>query len=322
MQIRDNVRQRRRERIQQLIGQHSNVEQPEIDQTGRDLEPPALLKMDETIGKKADAPAPLQPETQWMPTAPLTSEPDPELWWKEKQRQLKYESRGWEGVKGLSPTSNAPVPPASGKLNFVKLIRGFTMQAVLSGILFAAIWGWFKLELPGSPEAREWLISAVSTDMDFQAIEAWYGETFGGSPSFFPIGRNSVITEEVSAVLKPEDTVAPVKGRVVRSFSQSENGVQIAALAGSEVVAVYTGRVQQVTKGSDGVTILVQHPNRVLTVYGNLENSAVKPNDWVETGQKLGQLNASGDNGNERLLYFAVQQNGKTMDPAEVIPFD
>lgn len=312
MQVRDNVRHRRRQRIQQLIGQQVREENP-------DAEP---SETDRKVNHIADALPPDQPDPQWMPDISLNTEPDPELWWKEKQRRLKYDGRGWEGLKGLSPASNAPFPPASGKLGFGKLIRGFTMQLILSGILFAAIWTWFKLELPGSPEAREWLATAVSTDMDFQAIEAWYGQTFGGSPSFFPSGKNSVKTEEVSAVLKPADTVAPVKGRIVQSFSQSGGGIQIAALAGSDVAAVYTGRVQQVTKGREGMTILVQHPNRILTVYGNLDNAAVKPNDWVETGQKLGQLNTSGDSSNERILYFAVQQNGKTLDPAEVVPFD
>jgi stage IV sporulation protein FA len=65
----------------------------------------------------------------------------------------------------------------------------------------------------------------------------------------------------------------------------------------------------------------VQHLNHILSVYGNLEKASVKPNDWVETGHLLGQLPASG-NGAQAVLYFAVQQNGKTIDPASVVSFD
>jgi stage IV sporulation protein FA len=319
MQIRDNVRQRRRERIQQLIGQQSNDNILDLDRSHTDSkEPPVIEIVEQASGN-------LTPDTSAYKPETLIVEPDPELWWKEKQRRLNYDHSGWAGVKGLPPTSNSPAAPPhfTGNFHFGQLMRGFALRLVCSAILFAGIWGWFKFELPGSPQAHDWLVSAVTMDMDFQAVEVWYGQTFGGSPTFFPSSRTSGKTQEVSAVLTPEDTVPPVKGRVVQSFAQSGSRIQVAAAGGSDVLAVYTGRVQQVTKDSDGgVTVLVQHPNRVLTVYGNLDSASVKANDWLETGEKLGQLKTSGNDGNEGVLFFTVQQNGKTLDPAEVVPFD
>ncbi|KIL36413.1 hypothetical protein SD71_08040 [Cohnella kolymensis] len=70
------------------------------------------------------------------------------------------------------------------------------------------------------------------------------------------------------------------------------------------------------------MTVLVQHPNQVITVYGNLESASVKLNDWLETGDKLGRLKTSAGGDHEGVLYFTVQQKGKSVDPADVVPFD
>jgi stage IV sporulation protein FA len=335
MQVRNNVRERRRERIQQLIGQRviEGTTKAEVILDG-------VAKPERAIGEgssqdhaKAGFPHvdsyPTQPSA--TPKAESTrsgsnyamSNSDPELWWKEREKQLKSGQIGWQGVKGIPPTFPNRVDNPTYNFDLPKLIRGFMIRIAFSGILFAAVWGWFKLDLPGSVEARSWMVSSVTRDMDFQAIEAWYGQTFGGTPSFFPFNRSETDTKEVSAILTPEQTALPVQGRLVQSFAQNGTGVKVAATGGSDVLAIYTGHVQQVTKDQDGgVMILVQHENRILTVYGNLEKASVKPNDWVETGQLLGQLPTSGGGAEQAVLYFAVQQNGKTLDPASVVTFD
>ncbi|MCD9022709.1 M23 family metallopeptidase [Cohnella silvisoli] len=340
MQIRDNVRERRRERIQQLIGQRASEEPAKAEvntqeTSGTDRIQAGFPRFDsnpvqpkaETFRSDYSNVLPPKAETQRQSPnpaiPPLAPAADPELWWKEREKQLKSGHGGWQGVKGLSPTSSNRVDDPTRSFDFAKLIRGFIFRLVVSGLLFAAAWGWLKLELPGSGEARNWMVSSVTRDMDFQAIEAWYGETFGGTPSFLPFNRNGTDTKEVSALLTPKQTAIPVHGRLVQSFAQNRAGVKVAAKGGSDVFVMYTGRVQQVTEDQDGgMTILVQHENGILTVYGNLEKALVKPNDWVETGQQLGQLPATGGGGEEAVLYFAVQQNGKTLDPAGVVSFD
>jgi stage IV sporulation protein FA len=335
MQVRDNVRERRRERIQQLIGHGAKEETTMADiivegasKAGRVIEEVPSQDHIKAGSPRFDA-YPVQP-----PATPRTdtlrsganyqsSSTDPELWWKEREKQLKSGQAGWQGVKGIPPTSSNRVENPTRNFDMAKLIRGLITRLVISGVLFAAVWGWLKIELPGSAEARSWMISSVTRDMDFQAIEVWYGQTFGGTPSFFPFNRNETDTKEVSALLKPEQTTIPVQGRLIQSFIENGTGVKVAASGGSDVQAIYTGRVQQVTKDQDGgFTILVQHQNRILTVYGNLEKASVKPNDWVETGQQLGQLPSSGSGAEQAVLYFAVQQNGKALDPASVVTFD
>jgi stage IV sporulation protein FA len=327
VQIRDNVRERRRERIQQIMNQQSNVEKVEVP-VGK---LPQIIESDNflmDIETSDPIPTPRGPmERNAMPSestpGPSTpsQEVDPELWWKEREKHGKNNNVSWQGLKGIPQATNVQKEPTAHIFNFNKFIYGFIWRVVGAALLFAVAWGWIELELPGYEETNKWMVASVTRDMNFEAIEAWYGETFNGSPSFFPFNQNDTDTKEVAALLTPQITTAPTQGKIIESFAKSGTGIKIAASGGSPVSTIYTGRVQNVTQDEDGgVTILVQHPNQILTVYGGLAKSEVKPNDWVETGQIVGQLEASGDR--EGVLYFAALQDGKAIDPAEVVTFD
>lgn len=371
MQIRNNVRERRRERIQQLLDEmqaktdpglptvreetadiaepaiagrpvvpnvalrpsaHTSPIEPSISPQPRVEEPsPANAGLaDESLWSSPSAPVapplPAVPMQAASPTMP-EGEPDPELWWREKQRRMKYDDTNqWAGMRGLTPTSRAPdrrsAPGGGGASPW---LRGFYARIVIAGLLLAGFYGWTKMDLPGSAQVREWAVDTVTKDMDFQAVEAWYEETFGGSPSFLSFSRKDAETKEVAAALDRKDTVAPVNGRIVQSYEQNGTGVQVAAPGGSDVVAVYAGRVLQVQAEQDdgGLTVLVEHQDRVLSVYGHLASASVKENDWVEAGDKLGALPKAADGkGGESRLYFAVQQDGNKLNPTDVVPFD
>lgn len=321
MTIRNNVRERRRERIAQIVGRQA------VDKNGsggraatagsEEHRRPQLRNEDEPA-----IPGGGREETAWRPP----SEADPELWWKERERQLKSGSAaGWQGVKGV-----APATPASGNRYSSgdgpgrAVVRGFLARLAAAAVAFAGFWGWLELELPGSAQARDWMISTVSQDMDFQAVEAWYDRMFGGSPAILSFNRGEPDTRQASVLLDPAATAAPIDGKLVQSYEDNGTGVKFAAPGGQPVKAIYTGRVQQVTQDQDGgATVIVMHRDRIVTVYGGLGQAAVKANDWVETGQRLGDL-ASAEEGEASVgvLYFAVQRDGEAIDPAEVISFD
>lgn len=354
MQTRNNVRERRRERIEQLMGQHAMEDrdhaEPSVEETRKpkgkateessrsDHATEESMRFDSaTPYSKSDLPryeansprktadnANRDDRSAYFSTVAPSNEPDPELWWREREKQLKSgQASGWQGLKGIPPTSAARTNPPPDGSDIRLFIRGVSFRFVVAALAFAGIWGWFKLEMPGSVEGRAWMVSSVTRDMDFEAIEAWYGSTFGGSPSFLPFNRDEPDTKEVSALLNPSETALPVQGRIVQTYAQNGTGVKVAAPGGSEVSSIYTGRVVQVNNDpNSGVTISVQHQNQVISVYGSLEESSVKPNDWVVTGQRLGQLKRSEDSQTEGILYFAVQQRGKALNPAEVVSFD
>jgi stage IV sporulation protein FA len=204
-----------------------------------------------------------------------------------------------------------------------RFATGFALRLVLAAVIFSAAWIWFRSDLPYSREARAWTAQVVTQDMDFQAVQAWYEQTFGGSPSFLPMFRSQNEAREVFGGWKRSDAVLPVQGRVVQSYEQDGTGVRIAAPGDSRVKAVYGGRVMQVETDAEGkATVLIQHAGKIVTIYGNLQYPEVRAGDWVEAGDVLGSIPPPQDARGESLLYFAVRQNGKTVDPAEVVPFD
>ncbi|WEK55360.1 MAG: peptidoglycan DD-metalloendopeptidase family protein [Candidatus Cohnella colombiensis] len=252
-------------------------------------------------------------------------EPDPKKWWKEHQRQEINAPNKWEGIQGLTPkTIHVPnKPPEPRGMSLRRFMHGFIVRLILAVILFGICWGWINFKLPGSEHINAWVLDVVTQDMDFVAIDAWYGERFGDSLSLLPFQRKSANTKQVSSSLKLTDAVVPVIGKVVQSFKQNGNGVKVAAMAGSTVSAVSAGKVLQLEVNQlGGTTILIQHPNRMLSVYGNLEAVVVKVNSWVEAGDPLGQLQATNDTADRAILYFAIEQNGQSINPVELVPFD
>ena len=229
---------------------------------------------------------------------------DPEEWWKQRMK------RGDEMEE----------PPEGGP--FGRLMRSLALRTLWALVLFGAVWGWLRLELPGDEAMRKWLSVALREDMDVEAVRAWYEANFSGSPAFLPLFRNTA-PDEAEAVWGGSATVPPVEGRLVETFGQNGNGVRFAAPPASPVRAVYAGQVLQVVRNGDGgSTILIRHPNHVITVYGQVDAPTVRANDWVEAGQTIGRLAPDTDGEAEAFLDFSVRQNGRTLDPAAVIPLD
>lgn len=96
----------------------------------------------------------------------------------------------------------------------------------------------------------------------------------------------------------------PVKGQIINKFSgdsavpfpalgmwMTHNGVDIKADEGTQVVAALAGTVAEVcTDESSGGTVVIAHSGNSKTVYCGLKNMAVKTNDKVSAGQKIGEI--------------------------------
>ncbi|HEX6097669.1 MAG TPA: peptidoglycan DD-metalloendopeptidase family protein [Thermoanaerobaculia bacterium] len=117
----------------------------------------------------------------------------------------------------------------------------------------------------------------------------------------------------------------PVPGKVVERFGRQRNpkfatftvnnGLRIEAVPGTQVRAVFQGTVlfSQWFKGYGNLVIL-DHGNRVFTLYGNLKASAVAVGDRVVTGQPIAGVGESED-ASAGHLYFEVRQDNKPEDP-------
>jgi len=105
----------------------------------------------------------------------------------------------------------------------------------------------------------------------------------------------------------------PVQGKIIRGYDKKSNqGIDIAAPAGTAVVAASAGIVAAVTKDTDQVPIVViRHDGGLLTVYAGLDALKVKKGDPVTRGQAIGVVRQA----NPAFLHFEVRKGVDSLDP-------
>ncbi len=117
----------------------------------------------------------------------------------------------------------------------------------------------------------------------------------------------------------------PTEGKVTESFGRQRNakfstytmnnGLKIAAPPRSEVRAVFQGTVlfSQWFKGY-GNLIILDHGNRVFSLYGNVLASTVAVGDRITTGQVIAGVGENED-AEAGHLYFEIRQDNRPEDP-------
>ena len=123
----------------------------------------------------------------------------------------------------------------------------------------------------------------------------------------------------------------PVRGTVVSGFGpkaggQRNDGVDIAAAAGTPVVAAADGIVKLANElPGSGLTVIVLHADGWATVYANLRSADVSMDQRVGRGQKIGVVGQSGDAPKPQ-LHFEVRHSpsakykARAIDPQIVLP--
>ncbi|MFD1341399.1 peptidoglycan DD-metalloendopeptidase family protein [Litorisediminicola beolgyonensis] len=123
---------------------------------------------------------------------------------------------------------------------------------------------------------------------------------------------------EIGPVTKPATTSSaamtmPVQGSIIREYARGRNdGIDIAAPAGTAVKAAASGSVAAITTNTDGIPIVViKHPDNLLTVYTHLDGLSVKKGDAVSRGQTIGKVRA----GDPARVHFEVRDGFDSVDP-------
>lgn len=111
--------------------------------------------------------------------------------------------------------------------------------------------------------------------------------------------------------------LTPVAGEVLRPYQKRKNeGIDIAAPAGSPVKAADDGEVAAITRDTDQVPILVlRHSGNLLTVYANISDITVKKGDKVKRGTTLAKVRA----GSPSFLHFEVREGFESVNPASYL---
>ena len=106
----------------------------------------------------------------------------------------------------------------------------------------------------------------------------------------------------------------PVAGKIIRGYDAKKNqGIDIAAAAGSPVKAADAGTVTVLSSDTNGKGIvIIRHAGDLLTVYVGVSNMGVKKGDKVKRGQEIGKV-APGD---PAFVHFEVRNTSKqSFDP-------
>jgi murein DD-endopeptidase MepM/ murein hydrolase activator NlpD len=115
----------------------------------------------------------------------------------------------------------------------------------------------------------------------------------------------------------------PVHGRIVSRFGAQnrteQNGILISAENAAPVRAAADGKVGYVgsIKGYGNV-VLIEHAERLVTVYAHLDRPSVEKGALVKKGQAIGTVGNSGRAGPAD-LYFEVRSRSKPVDPLPLL---
>ncbi|MGN1281070.1 MAG: peptidoglycan DD-metalloendopeptidase family protein [Succinivibrio sp.] len=153
------------------------------------------------------------------------------------------------------------------------------------------------------------------------------GKTDTSSVSEKELDTASVVTTEPVKVLTGKTRKVsnvtwmwPTKGSVVKGFSSSNKGLDIAGSRGQNVNAAAEGQV--VYSGNAlrgyGNLIIINHNNEFLSAYAHNDMLLVKEGQRVKRGQviaKMGSTDAS-----RVMLHFEIRYKGNSVDPRKYLP--
>ena len=117
---------------------------------------------------------------------------------------------------------------------------------------------------------------------------------------------------------------APLRGTVSQSFNLSKGhlGVDIVAEEDSPIKSCLEGTVIYTAwTSTDGEVVIVQHKNNFITVYKHCSSVLKSVGDKVQTADPIAIIGNTGKHTSGPHLHFEIWQNGKVLDPQELINF-
>ncbi len=121
------------------------------------------------------------------------------------------------------------------------------------------------------------------------------------------------------------DLLAPITGDVITPFGwhfhpvfkdwRFHRGIDIQAVSGTPVCAVWAGKVVEIKEDDYlGTVLVVDHSNDLKTIYGHLEKINMTVGNRVKKGDQLGTV-AQTDLSAKAHLHFELHHKGVALDP-------
>ncbi len=123
---------------------------------------------------------------------------------------------------------------------------------------------------------------------------------------------------------------SPVSGRISSLFGsrvhpvtgqeQEHQGLDLAAAAGSPVLAAAAGKVRFAgAKGGYGNTVIIEHQDGAQTLYAHCRDLLVKGGQPVSAGQEIATVGSSGLSTGPHLHFEYRDAQGRTRDPLPML---
>lgn len=216
-----------------------------------------------------------------------------------------------EEKHGYLPTASYSVKTSEEKES-VSVAPTFVLKTILAAILFFAVAITVQWEASWLEKPKAWTTAALTEDFPFATVNVWYQDRFGSPFSLMPESGTEVTSETMAL---------PVNGSISQPFHTNGKGVWIDAHDQSDVHAVDQGTI--IFAGNDretNKTVIIQHPDRSKTIYGNLSEINVNPYQFVQANQVIAKFEPTETNNGG--IYFALQHNNEYIDPVQVIKVD
>ncbi len=137
------------------------------------------------------------------------------------------------------------------------------------------------------------------------------------------VSTTTAVTEVISGKTRKVGGITwmwPAKGTVVRNFSSSSNGIDIAGSRGQNVLASADGQV--VYAGSAlrgyGNLIIINHNSQYLSAYAHNDTLRVTEGQKVKRGQVIASMGST--DADRVKLHFEVREKGKSVNPTRFLP--
>lgn len=236
---------------------------------------------------------------------------------------------------GPTPVAAAPVAskPISGQPATHRVARGETAFTIARAynVSAKALADWNQLGPDMAVREGQTLIIPIATAPapNPEPVPTAPG---AGSPTPEPPSAKKPLPDEepVAAAEKPKATppspdlgaekttaakmAMPVAGKIIRGYDAKKNqGIDIAAPAGTSVKAAEAGTVTVLSSDTNGKGIvIIRHAGDLLTVYVGVAGMVVKKGDKVKRGQEIGKVAA----GDPAFVHFEVRNTSKqSFDP-------
>lgn len=115
----------------------------------------------------------------------------------------------------------------------------------------------------------------------------------------------------------------PVSGKLIGTFSSSEQGnqgIKIAGRRGDMIKAAADGKVVYAGDALRGYgnLVIIKHSDDFLSAYAHADSILVKEKQLVAAGQVVAKMGNSG--ANQVMLHFEIRYHGKSVNPLKYLP--